>query len=476
MLRPSFSRPQAATAFILMIFVLAFAAVSLLFVTQAEDKAAQPKAEPVLSQEAKALGDALGQLEAELNNLVSRAEVNSPADNDSASAIDHALTELRRRLVNVKNRVESLGLDPDAPLGLRNRVSILEERINRRESQKRRALRPAATVNKGDPKGARLAPAATGAISGTVTDSSTLSPITNVNIEVYNSTGAFVASTMTDGSGNYTSPAVLATGNYFVRTTNALGYINEVYNNITCVICNPITGTAVAVTDGATTSGINFALAPGGRISGTVTNASTAAPLVGVNVQIFDSGGAFVANGNTDGSGNYISDAGLPAGNYFARTNNSQGFIDKLYNNITCAPCNPTSGTPITVTGTSTTSGINFALNAGGRISGNVTDASSAAAIANVNVDIFNSTGAFVTSGFTDGAGNYTTGNGLVSGSYFARTNNSSGYVNKLYNNITCVSCNVTSGTPISVTAGATTSGISFALNLGGRISGTVTD
>ncbi|HJQ68390.1 MAG TPA: carboxypeptidase regulatory-like domain-containing protein [Blastocatellia bacterium] len=474
--RTPLSRRHAPILFILMVSALAFAAVSLMFVTRAEDKSAAPKSEPILSQEAKVIEDALSRIESELNSHVSRAEANSPADNDSASALDYSLAELRRRLIDLKSRVGSLRLDPTAALGLRNRISIIEERINRREAQKRRATRPAAPVTKGAEKGGRLGPAATGAISGNVTDSVSSLFIENVNIEIYNSTGAFITSATTDAFGNYTSAAVLATGNYFLRTTNNQGYINEVYNNITCVVCNPTSGTPVAVTDGATTSGIDFLLAKGGRISGGVTNASSSAFLVGVNVQIHDSGGAIVANGFTDGTGNYISDAGLPAGSYFARTNNNQGFIDKLYNNTTCAPCNVTAGTPITVTGTATTTGINFALNAGGRISGNVTDASSAAALAGVSVDIFNSTGAFVTSGFTDGTGNYITPNGLLPGSYFARTNNSSGYVNKLYNNITCLTCNVTSGTPISVTAGSTTSGISFALNLGGRISGAVTD
>ncbi len=237
--RPSFSRSHASTAFILMIFVLAFAAVSLLFVTRAEDKAAPPKAEPVMPQEAKAVEAALGQLEAELNNHVSRAEANSPADNDSASGLDYSLSQLRRRLINLKNRVESLKLDPGTALELRNRASILEERINRRESQNRRAVRPAMPIKKSAEKGGRLGPSATGAISGNVTDSATSAFIENVNIEIYNSTGAFITSATTDGFGDYTSPAVLATGNYFIRTNNSQGYINEVYNNITCVVCNP---------------------------------------------------------------------------------------------------------------------------------------------------------------------------------------------------------------------------------------------
>jgi hypothetical protein len=473
---PPLSRRHRTAIYSLVISVLAFAAVSLFFVTRAEDKTIPPAVEPVLSQEAKAVEDGLGGLEAQLNNHLARAEAVSPANNDSLAASDYSLSQIGRRLVYFKNWLESLRLDTDTALRLRNHANIIEERINQYELRKRRVARPADTIGKGSLKPPILAPAATGAISGTVTDSSTLLPVANINLEIYNSTGAFVTNTMTDGSGNYTSPAVLSTGNYFVRTTNSLGYINKLYNNITCLFCNPTTGTAVAVTDGATTSGIDFALTAGGRISGTVTNAATAAPLASVNVQIFDSGGALVANGFTDVSGNYISDAGLIAGSYFTRTNNSQGFIDKLYNNITCAPCNVTSGTAITVTAGATTSGISFALNAGGRIAGTVTDAATAAPLANVNVGIFNSTGAFVTNGFTDGTGNYTTGSGLLPGSYFASTNSPEGYVNKLYNNITCVTCNVTSGTPISVSAGTTTSGINFSLNLGGRIAGTVTD
>ena len=460
------SRRHAPTIISVMVSVLAFAAVSLFFVTRAEEKSRPPVAEPVLSQEAKAVEDGLGGLEARLNHLISRAQADS----------DNSLSQIWRRLAYFKNWTESLRLDPDTAVRLRNHAKIIEARINQYELRKRQSVPAAGTIDRGFTKAAILAPKATGAISGTVTDSSTSLPIANINVEIYNAAGAFVTNTMTDGSGNYTSPSLLSTGNYFVRTTNSLGYINELYNNITCLFCNVTTGTAVAVTDGATTSGINFALAPGGRISGTVTNAATSAPLVSVNVQIFDSGGAFVANGFTDGSGNYTSDVGLVAGSYFVRTNNGQGFIDKLYNNITCVTCNVTSGTAITVSAGATTSGINFALNAGGRIAGTITDAATAAPISNVVVGIFNSTGAFVTNGFTDGTGNYITGSGLLPGNYFASTNNSAGYVNKLYNNITCVTCNVTSGTPISVSAGATTSGINFSLNLGGRIAGTVTD
>jgi hypothetical protein len=325
--------------------------------------------------------------------------------------------------------------------------------------------------------GINFALALGGRISGTVTDSATSAPIANVNVQIFNSTGSFMESGFTDSSGNYICNGGLPAGNYFALTGNSSGYIDELYNNITCAPCNVTMGTPIAVTVGATTSGISFALVAGGRISGTITNAATSAPISGVNVQIFNSSGQQVASPTTDGAGNYITGPGLPAGNYFARTNNSQGFIDELYDNITCFPnCTVTTGTPIAVTLGSTTSGISLALNAGGRIAGTVTDSSTLAPLANINVQIHNSSGNFLFSASTDSMGNYITGPGLTAGNYFVRTFNSLGYINEVYNNINCAPCNVTSGTPVAVTAGATTSGISFALAVGGRIAGTVTD
>ena len=62
---------------------------------------------------------------------------------------------------------------------------------------------------------------------------------------------------------------------------------------------------------GATTSGINFALADGGRLSGVVTDAATAAPLNVVTVEVYDEGGALVAKWPTDSTGVYQASSGL---------------------------------------------------------------------------------------------------------------------------------------------------------------------
>ncbi len=342
-------------------------------------------------------------------------------------------------------------------------------------------LKPNVQADPGDKGQAQkpggLKPLATGAISGTVTDASTFAPLQSVSVVIFDSDGNFATSATTNNSGIYTTLAVLATGTYFAKTINSLGYLNELYKNVDCFfICDPTIGTPISVTDGLTTSNINFALEPGGRISGVVTDAATSAPLAEVNVLIVNSTGEVVASTATISSGQYISDAGLPSGTYFARTFNSQGYIDELYDNINCFNCDLTDGTPITVTLPSTTSGINFALSPGGKISGTITSAATSAPLFGVAVFVFDSSGNTVASGSTNASGNYITGQALVTGTYFVQTSNFISFIDEVYDNIACRPCDPRIGTPVSVTSGSTTSGINFALSPGGIISGNVTD
>jgi hypothetical protein len=321
-----------------------------------------------------------------------------------------------------------------------------------------------------------------GRISGTVTDAATSLPLANVQVRIYSSSGSSVTSGYTNSSGVYTTSTGLLSGTYYARTSNSLGYIDELYDDIACPggSCTVTGGTPISVTVEATTAGIDIDLTAGGRISGTVTDAATSLPLADVEVDVYTSTGAYLTYGYTNGSGVYTTNTGLPTGTYYARTYNSQGYIDELYNNIACpgSSCTVTGGTPISVTVGSTTTGINFGLARGGRISGTVTDAGTGAPLASVSLYVYSTSGSYVSRGYTNSSGVYTTYNGLPTGTYYARTSNSQGYLDELYNNLPCPggSCTVTSGTPISVTAGATTTGINFGLARGGRISGTVTD
>jgi hypothetical protein len=318
-----------------------------------------------------------------------------------------------------------------------------------------------------------------GAISGTVTDANTAAALNGANVQVFSSTGTFIKGNNTNSSGLYTLSG-LAPGSYFVKTqlSGGLNYIDELYDNIPCGSCNVTSGTAVVVAAGATTAGINFALTPGGSITGTVTDAGTAAPLNNVNIQVYNSTGNFVKSSNTNASGFYTL-AGLPAASYFVKTSVSGGlnYIDEVYNNIPCAPCNVTIGTAIAVTAGATQGSINFALDQGGAITGTVTDAVTAAPLNGANVQVYSSTGQFLKGSSTNGSGFFTL-SGMTAGSYFVRTSLSSAFnhIDEVYDNITCAPCDVTIGTAVIVPAGGTRAGVDFALVPGGAISGTVTD
>ena len=335
-----------------------------------------------------------------------------------------------------------------------------------------------------------------GRITGTVTAVGG-APLANVEVQIADSTGNGVGSTVTDGSGFYSTPGFVA-GNYYAFTRNTQGFADELYNNITCPNGNcPLnngvtTATAIAVgAPGTTASGRNFVLSPGGTIAGTVTNAASGLPIPDVFVGIFTVSNVpgptfglvlFLGGAQTNGSGAYS--AVLPAGTYFAAVIQQSGYANQIYYGLSCADfnCPVQNGVPINVTTGATTGNINFALVTGsGSISGTVTGGGTA--VNGVQVQLFSSTGTLIGNVMTSGSGSETGGYafaGLAPGSYYVRTNAIGGgalYINQLHNGVVCLGCNVVTsgGTLVPVTSGGNTV-INFALVTGGHISGTITN
>ncbi|MGB5296624.1 MAG: carboxypeptidase-like regulatory domain-containing protein, partial [Thermoanaerobaculia bacterium] len=319
----------------------------------------------------------------------------------------------------------------------------------------------------------------TGAISGTVTEAGSGTPISGTYVEIYDSNGWYVTYGTTNSSGVYASNAGLATGDYYLRTYDYSGHINELYDDIQCVSwCTMTDGTPVSVTDGVTTSGIDFALTKGGLISGNITDEDTTNGIQSIEVDIYTASGGYVSYATTDSSGNYITTVGVPTGTYYARTYNANSYLDELYDDMPClGSCTVTGGTAISVTIGVETTGIDFELTPGGAISGHLEDGITHLPIAFSGLNIHDAGGQYVSWAYTDSSGNYTSYAGLPTGTYFVRTQNGDGYLNELYDNLPCVgTCTVTDGTPVSVTLGATTPGIDFDLLTGGTIEGTVTE
>lgn len=330
-----------------------------------------------------------------------------------------------------------------------------------------------------------------GRVTGTITDVATATGIQSVSVSLYtlaNGSATFVGSATTDSSGSYTVQG-LPTGAYFAMTSNNAGYMNEIYDNLLCVIsCSSSTavasGAAIPVTQGATTSGRNFALAMGGTVTGTITNAQTATPVTGtVYVYIEVNGVAFGRSAAADASGVYTV-RGLPTGTYYAFTSVGGGLVNEIYDDIPCYdscfyPNALRLGAPIPVTAGATTTGRDFALSPGGGIFGSVTDAVTGQPPAgSITVSLYAVAGSSFTyaGNIESTSGSYGFG-GLLPGQYVLVATNRLGYLDELYDNIPCWwDCDFTSGTRVTVTAGTTVNGRNFALSPGGTITGTVTD
>ncbi|MCG2782620.1 MAG: carboxypeptidase regulatory-like domain-containing protein [Candidatus Altiarchaeales archaeon] len=269
-----------------------------------------------------------------------------------------------------------------------------------------------------------------GSILGTVTMSGSGTPY--VRVWAWREGAPDWGDTVTDSSGAYTISG-LSSGSYHVglelEGTDYEGYAADEQT--------------VAVTAGSETSGIGFALAQGGSISGTVTNSSGA--VAEVHVEAWNEEDTGHGWTKTDSSGAYTI-TGLSAGTYNIEVWTS-GYASVMQS-------------VVSVTAGQTTSGVDFTLAAAGSISGTVTYDGSG--VADIEVFAWSPTTQAGGEAHTDASGNYLI-EGLPEGTDYKVKVEAEGYAS-------------TMATSISVTGGETTTGVDFELSAGGTLSGTVTD
>jgi protocatechuate 3,4-dioxygenase beta subunit len=315
-----------------------------------------------------------------------------------------------------------------------------------------------------------------GAIAGRVRDAGTGEAVPFANVQVFDSTGGFRGNHFADVAGRYRVGG-LGGGSVFAMAREGQGlYTPELYDGVPCPdFCEPTTGTPIPVTVGSVTGGIDFDLDRRGGVAGRLTRAG-GAPVPFESVEIFDGGGLLVGFGFTDSQGDYAT--GLDAGQYFVTTRTFD-HLDELYDDLPCEPsCDPTTGTPVPVPAGGITAGIDFELQRLGWITGLVTDAGTLEVLF-ATVSAYDTAGNFVASGSNGFGGPYVIP-GLAGGTYFV-TASAFEHRDELYDDLPCpggvpAGCDPTTGTPVSVQIDAVTSGIDFALDRLGGVSGTVTD
>lgn len=351
-----------------------------------------------------------------------------------------------------------------------------------------------------------------GKISGTVTDQATGLPIDtsteNHYLQFYNAAGEVAGGAFINPDGTYISARALPAGTYSVRTGNMFfggfisPYVMEKYapgGNIDCpgVTCDLTAGNVVvngyvrlnprdpvAEAANATTTGIDFALSPGFSFSGTITEIGSTTPIPDVHVLVYDAMGHFANWATTDGAGAFTVQ-GLPAGTYYALTNNGSnlpflgvipsaagGWIDILFDGTPCpgSACDVTTGDPIVLGGGPNVDAggvsFDFSLDAGGTINGQVRNAISQLPAGGVNVNVYNDQGVFYGSYQTDDGGNYMTV-GFPPGLYYLTTFNNGALLDVAYGGTYCPeqSCDPLVAVAVEITGDEALVDIDFELN-----------
>jgi hypothetical protein len=203
-----------------------------------------------------------------------------------------------------------------------------------------------------------------GVVSGEIHDASD-APLAGITVAAYNADGTQRATTQTSTSGAYS--LLLPPGSYRIAAyDNNLVYATEFYpDRILFNDARPVT-----VIENATLNGIDLSLVPGGKISGTITDQQSGAPVGGVTVAAYDIDGNLISSGTSASNGKYA--LVVPAGAYrFIAFDNQLRYITAYSGGAS----NFETASSMSVTVASTNQ-LNFALAQGVLLSGSVVDQS----------------------------------------------------------------------------------------------------
>lgn len=212
------------------------------------------------------------------------------------------------------------------------------------------------------------------------------------------------AKTYTDASGNYcvNAPAQgdpdpdtggTFSGEYIIGAKNRTDDTNDATRSASewysagGISYNQFEGDKVSVTSAAPITGINFALAPGARITGSITASGSGANLEGVKVIIRDyRSRTAMTSARADENGIYS--INVIAGEYLvvARNKTKEPFASEAYD-AASGTNNRNFGMPVTVS-TAEERTVDFVLEAGSQLTGTITDGATSNLVAGARVKL----------------------------------------------------------------------------------------
>ncbi len=291
---------------------------------------------------------------------------------------------------------------------------------------------------------------ATAAISGIVAAEGSGARLGGIEVCTADESGRCAT---TAGDGTYTLGGLMAGFDYnFVFQDPTGAYAHEYYDDKPDLSLADRRITAIG---GSTIPNINALLSPAGHIAGVVTAENSGVPLSHTQVCAMCVNYSWSECATTGDNGTYDV-GGLNTGDYWVKFQNLD-YLSETYNDKP----DYSAADPVAVTRGSTTSGINAALAAAGRIAGTVTD-DKGAPLPNVTVAAYRPSGGdWLDSAWaqTDAAGHYELV-GLPPGVYRVWFSVLSGNPSEYYDNVH----DILSAADINVAAGSTVAGIDAVL------------
>jgi 3D (Asp-Asp-Asp) domain-containing protein len=213
-----------------------------------------------------------------------------------------------------------------------------------------------------------------------------------------------------------------------------LNYADEWYNGITASgYTLPTQATIIAVSPGSLRTGVNFSLQKGGGISGNVT-AAGGTPIVGEEIDVYDSGTNWIRGTETGAGGTYQAIGLATQGLYYVRTSVGSGnFINEWFDDMPLAGSGiPPGATGVRVPSGSVTGGVDFVLQRGGTLFGRVSDGADSP-LTGIGLALYTTAGVWRASAET-GVGGYYQMSQITPDTYYLRSDSGGlGFVDKWY-------------------------------------------
>lgn len=283
-----------------------------------------------------------------------------------------------------------------------------------------------------------------GVISGQVLAKENKQAVSGITVSAFSEDGNAISSAVTDEAGNYTIDQNLASGHYQIcvrSNETAPGYAEQCVGEQeidTTLMGIKNRGEAIMVKTDEVVDDIDFFLASGGTVSGTIGGDDVSQAIV----YVFNEPGMIVDSFRIEDGGEYASKNGLSTGKYYIAVFND--YTITCYISVKCGFSEYQLGLPINVVRGEVTPGIDVTLIernlSNQKVYGRVIDDASKKPISGVNINakLIDKNAVFVVPE-TDSQERYVSYD-IPAGEYAFYTRNFKGYLNKNHDGETCTS------------------------------------